>query len=176
MAKRKAPLLTQPKYRFKAGSRLPKRRAGAVGRELDRLAKGGTLTAVRVVNAARATRSPLHRFFEWNNAKAAHEYRLEQARHLIRSIEVVYEDAPEVPPMRVYVAFDTQEGPVDEDGRYLAAHVVLNDTDARARWLRQALRELEQWRARYQQLAELVRIFTAIDATQAKLKRKQKSR
>ena len=40
-----------------------------------------------VVEAARDDQSPLHRHFEWDDAKAAHTERLSQARGIIRAFE-----------------------------------------------------------------------------------------
>lgn len=61
--------------------------------ELSRIAKegGGRLTAAEVVQHARDPASPLHHLFEWDDEKAAHEHRLDQARALIRSCQVVVE-------------------------------------------------------------------------------------
>lgn len=41
-----------------------------------------------VVNTARPPTSPLHPVFEWDNKKAADEYRLHQARHLVRCFTI----------------------------------------------------------------------------------------
>lgn len=51
-------------------------------------ASGGRLTAEAVVSDATSKTSPLHRYFEWDDKKAGHQYRLEQARALIRRISV----------------------------------------------------------------------------------------
>lgn len=58
--------------------------------ELTRLAKAnaGRLTPDNVVDAAQDEASPLHQCFEWNDDAAAHMFRVEQARHLIRSVRV----------------------------------------------------------------------------------------
>ena len=50
---------------------------------------GGTLTPDAVVKDAKLKNSPLHGQFEWDTKKAAHQYRLEQARALIRTVRVV---------------------------------------------------------------------------------------
>lgn len=55
---------------------------GAVERE------HGVLLAEEVREVARDPDSPLHRHFEWDDAVASEAYRLEQARHLIRSYKV----------------------------------------------------------------------------------------
>jgi len=58
--------------------------------ELTRLAaeNDGRLTPDNVVDAAQNAASPLHSWFEWDDDAAAHMYRVEQARHLIRSVRV----------------------------------------------------------------------------------------
>lgn len=61
----------------------------AVKAALAALENGGRLTPASVVNAARDPSSPLHAHFEWDESKAAHAYRLDQARALIRSVQVV---------------------------------------------------------------------------------------
>lgn len=50
--------------------------------------KSGRLTPELVVRDAEDARSPLHSQFEWDDSKAAEQYRLEQARDLIRSVEL----------------------------------------------------------------------------------------
>lgn len=54
----------------------------------------GRLTPQQVVETAEPDNSPLHGFFEWDDAKAGAAYRIEQARELIRrvKIEVTVED------------------------------------------------------------------------------------
>ena len=48
----------------------------------------GVLLPERVVEVASPIDHPLHPFFEWDDSKAAHTHRLEQARQLIRSVRV----------------------------------------------------------------------------------------
>jgi len=45
-----------------------------------------------IIEQAKSTGSPLHRYFEWDDSKAAHKHRLDQARCMIRSIEIVRVD------------------------------------------------------------------------------------
>ena len=49
----------------------------------------GRLTPMEVVDAARDRGSVLHSYFTWDDAAAAQEHRIEQARQLIRGIQVV---------------------------------------------------------------------------------------
>lgn len=51
--------------------------------------RNGELTPSVVVDAARPKGAPLHPVFEWDNKKAAEAYRVDQARNLIRAVEIV---------------------------------------------------------------------------------------
>jgi hypothetical protein len=52
-------------------------------------AGGGRLTPKAVVEAAADPQSALHRYFDWDDATAAHSHRIETARALIRSVTIV---------------------------------------------------------------------------------------
>jgi len=52
------------------------------------LATGEPLEAESVVEDARDPESPLHALFIWDDAKAAHEFRLVRAREIIRTVTV----------------------------------------------------------------------------------------
>jgi chorismate mutase len=56
--------------------------------ERIRTANGGILEAEDVLSAASNPKSPLHPMFEWDDRTAAHNYRLDQARELIRSVHI----------------------------------------------------------------------------------------
>jgi hypothetical protein len=60
-------------------------------RVLDALAAKdqGRLTPEGVVSAARPVRSPLHNYFTWDDKVAGARHRLDEARQLIRSFEIV---------------------------------------------------------------------------------------
>lgn len=62
----------------------------AIADRLARIAErnNGTLTPDAVVADARDKSSPLHTHFEWDDSEAAKQWRLEQARSLIRSVRV----------------------------------------------------------------------------------------
>lgn len=59
--------------------------------ELARIAEenSGRLTPDAVVAAAKSKDNPLHAQFEWDGKLAAHAWRIEQARSLIRSVRIV---------------------------------------------------------------------------------------
>jgi translation initiation factor 2 alpha subunit (eIF-2alpha) len=49
----------------------------------------GRITPELTVLDAADKDSPLHSLFEWDNAKAGHQHRLDQARQLLRSVRIV---------------------------------------------------------------------------------------
>ncbi len=83
-------------YQFRRGSRVAGVSAQIVGDALAELReKHGVLQTETVLMDARRKRSKLHAAFEWDDEIAGHEFRLIQARQLIRSIVVILEDGDE---------------------------------------------------------------------------------
>lgn len=71
----------------------------------------GFVQASTLVDAARPEDSPAHNGFEWNDDKAAEEYRLIQARQWIRIVRVeVNEQEERLVHVPVIVKADTKEG------------------------------------------------------------------
>lgn len=134
--------------------------AQVAGAELERIRvlHNGRLESEMVVEAARDAASPLHPAFEWNDAIAAGAYRIEQAKYLIRSIEVVLDEDQDQRPMRAFVSVVR-----DEDRSYTSVGHAMADPDLRRQVLIGALRELEAWRERYAELVELAKVFAAIE-------------
>lgn len=64
-----------------------------IRKRLERLAalNGGRLTPDAVVQDAKSAKSPLHDQFEWDDSEAARQWRLQQARDLIRSVRIEIE-------------------------------------------------------------------------------------
>jgi hypothetical protein len=61
-----------------------------VRERLEALAKKSQLTPENVVTEAMDPKSPLHGHFTWDNEKAGHAHRLEEARALIRKVKYVH--------------------------------------------------------------------------------------
>lgn len=57
--------------------------------EKIRLKNSGVITPEAVVSAAKKPTNPLHDYFQWNDSAAAKDWRIEQARRLIRSVQVI---------------------------------------------------------------------------------------
>ena len=59
---------------------------------ITRLKRDGQLTASGILKEAEKATSPLHGLFEWDDNVAANEYRLTQARQVIKRVNVTIEE------------------------------------------------------------------------------------
>ena len=85
----------------------------SVTEALERIAKDdtdGLVQPAAVVDQARDPKSPLHRYFEWDDNEAAEQYRLYQARNLIARVKIVYEDPNQSNLKYVSVSVTTVKG------------------------------------------------------------------
>lgn len=92
------------------------------------------LTAEIVVKIATDPDHPLHAEFEWDDSAAAEQYRLEQARSLIRRVTIVLEDHP----VRAFPFLQSRDS-------YVPLTEVLADTNWRNEMLRDFEREAERF-------------------------------
>ena len=127
--------------------------AGAMCKQLEQTVG---LTAQNLLDANRDADAPLHDAFEWDDTAAAEAYRLNQAAHIIRCLVTITEDKE--PPVR---AFFTVERKV-----YESTEVILSDAKKADDLLRIALRELNAFKLKYQQLQQLKPIFEAMEGLQ----------
>jgi len=137
--------------------------SAAVTQELEIIRKQhhGILRPADVVAFARDPQTALHAEFEWDDSKAAVQYRLEQARQIIRcAVRVVSEDSP---PIRAYVSLQNDRRAGDSYRNLLD---VMSEPGLRRQLLAQAMREAESWRVRYERLTELKPIVRAIAKVQ----------
>lgn len=96
-----------------------------VGDILQAMAETGPLTASRVVLAATDPSHPLHSRFEWDDGKAAHQYRLIQARTLIVSIQIMPAGASR--PIQALIHVPSTRG----EGQYVPAQILARQPE---RW------------------------------------------
>lgn len=114
----------------------------------------GQLTAEDVVKAAKPASSPLHGCFEWDNKKAGHQFRLVQARTLIRATKITVSGQAQ---RLVHVPVEAADAG-DRQGHYVAPSVLTSDDDRYNRALSEAEAAL---RAAEVRVAELMRIRPA---------------
>lgn len=154
------------KYAWKETARLRRVDAQKVGKEMELLKRqgGGRFTPGDVVNAARSVGTELHKCFEWDDTKAAEQYRLAQAGFLIRKLVVqIAEEGADSEPVRAFVSIDG----LDEGPRFYHIRDAMADSDLRRLVLQEALEELKDFRKRYARYQELAAVFEAIDKISA---------
>jgi len=128
--------------------------------ELDRICRSnptGRLQPPEVVKAARKPTSPLHNCFTWDDTKAAHEFRLMEARQLI---EVYIVSLPEG-NTRGYISLrgDRQNG-----AGYLPVADAMNSESTRALLVQQMSDDLRAVLRRYAYLKPIApTLFKAIE-------------
>lgn len=140
----------------------------SVVEELTRIANrnNGLLRPADVVEEARDKSSPLHSRFTWDDTKAASEYRLWQARELIRvSVEYLpHKDGQR--EIKAFVSLITDRE--KEAGGYRRLISVLSDKEYREQLLNDALAEMNIFRLKYRELKELAEVFEAMNGINQK--------
>lgn len=128
---------------------------------------GGLLKPEDVVKFASNERTALHQEFEWDDARASAEYRLEQARKVIRvAVTILPSPHSDQEPVRAYVSVASDRA--QPGGGYRAFADVMTDDAMRAELVNEAIGEAKRWRRKYERLRELAPIFRAIDKVEAK--------
>lgn len=114
-------------------------------------AKHGFVTPSAVVQEAADENSSLHKYFTWDDGKAAHGYRLWQARELIASVrvEVMGRQTDAFWSAKIQIEKDT------DFQAYFSAHKVLSNKELYLQVLEQALNEFSYWQKKYKHLKEL---------------------
>ena len=122
----------------------------------------GVLQVDAVIAAARPNDSPLHSKFTWDDTEAAHKWRQEQARALIR-VTVHY--LPQVKEnVRVFVSLTSDQQA--EGGGYRQLVAVMSNKDQREQLLEDAHADMERFRQKYRHLTELAEVITAMTKAQ----------
>ena len=149
-----------PTYTYRAGYRPALKDPQAVGDKLQELRdKHKGLTASIVIEDAKNKNSVLHGAFEWNDSKAAHEWRLHSARNLMRAVVTKELDSSgEIRYQPAFVFVKTEEGP-----RYETVARVQSDEELRHQVVQRAFAELNQWKKRYEEYKEFLGVFKEVE-------------
>lgn len=131
-----------------------------VQKELEKLTRDGVIQPHDVVKAASNPKSVLHDMFTWDDSKAAAEYRLYQARQILRTY-VVTEQPGTKSTVRAFVSLkqDRQK----HGGGYRHIADVLSDDELYQQLLADSLDELRTFQQRYARLKELRPVFDAAE-------------
>lgn len=134
------------------------------------IAEEGSCPPKRLVDEARPEDSPLHRLFDWNDETAAEAHRRNQARQIIRSVEIrIVEGVNEI-STSAFISVGRVEGTKHMGSGYRRMEDVFSNEATRKEALDAAAASLRAWRIRYQNLTELAELFEAVDQQLAQLK------
>ncbi len=122
--------------------------------------KSGRLHPEEVVIEAEEEDSPLHDSFEWDDEVAGHEYRIEQARRIIRVAVRPFERGRKTFNTRVFIRLPGEAG-------YRTMIEVMTEPEMRELALAEAMEQLARVRNKYGHLKELVAVFAALDKVAA---------
>lgn len=139
------------RYRAASGARLTHQQAQVVGETLESL--GDEFTPADVLKVAKAKKSPLHTFFEWDDTEAAKEHRLEQARGLVRSVRVVITTPNGMDETRAFHSVRIHE---EEPHRaYAPTTRILSDAALSDQVIERARSELIAWKRKYESYSDI---------------------
>ena len=146
----------------------------AITQELERISNlnGGILKPEHVVEHAKDPQNPLHSQFQWDDSKAAHEYRLWQARQLIRVTVSTIKNTETVE--RVWVNLKSERATESHGYRKLVS--VLNDEELRKKLIQQSIEDMEYFQQKYQRLTELSEVFESMTKAKSQLQEKELDR
>lgn len=133
--------------------------ANAVGLEIEEL--GDNVTSEQVVERASDRGSAMHDIFEWDNTKAGHLWRKQQAASLLCSLQVEYiseekETEKEPVKVRAYVGLKQKQG-------YHKIETVVESLDMYAQLLEKAYSELRSVKNKYKDLGEIQEKLSFLD-------------
>lgn len=122
--------------------------AQTAGEELTRIhEKRGGLTPSGIVDESRPEQAPLHPVFEWDDRKAAEEWREQQARQLVCCIVVQQETSKsETVEVRMFE---------HAKGAYHPVQVILSEPDMKIELMRDTLKMTDAYKKKLQSLIDV---------------------
>lgn len=167
----------RPGFPFKEGD------GAKLARELHRLTKkhGGMLTAKDLLAEAEDPTSPFHKYIQWNDKKAAHHYRLTQARRILTCIEYEVKTGKTVinVPAFVRVINDGTLPEAKPGYGYVTTATATEETTFQEQVLARAINDAKLYAERYRRFNEvfttLKPIFDAIAKVEKIVERKAKT-
>ncbi len=150
--------MPQMTYKWRQGARhqiTPE----VAAREVNRIRRkfDDFFSPAEVVDESRRASAPLHPEFEWDDPVAAEAWRVEQARKLIGDLIEIDESDPLDKPTRTFVSVRLEDvGP-----RFTQTRTALANNDMKEQVLRQAERDLEIFRAKYERYLDLSQTLAA---------------
>lgn len=130
--------------------------AQKAGEELERIGlECGGITPEKIVEESKDPDAVLHKCFEWNDERAAHQYRIAQAQKIIRTITVEIERKDTL-PVQVRAFFPVQDA-------YTPIQKILSEPSMTDVLLRDAKAQLASFYDKYKILSELCGVMAEIE-------------
>jgi len=141
-------------FKFAEGSRFSGD-PNVVGKTLHAIKqRTGELTPTVIVEAAMSEKSPLHRYFDWDDSTAASKWRLQQARFLVCSVVTVSVDGEETTPVRSFVSVDNN---------YESLQVVMSDDGMRSQAIIDVQSAIKSLRDKLKSFEEFADVLAALE-------------
>lgn len=136
--------------------------AGEYLEGLDKKHNG--VTAEIILDESRDKKAVLHPCFEWDNKKAAEQYRLQQARNLMSNlvqVEIIEEKSKKATNtcVRAFVSIE----PHNNKAVYRPISLAMSNEDTRKVVIANAYKELLMFKGKYEKFIEFKSIIEAID-------------
>lgn len=161
-------------YKFKnfitvKGENSPQKVVAALKKISDK--NDGYLEREHVVKEAENPASTLHSYFEWDDKKAGHKFRLAQATMLICSISIepTKENEPE------QRAFTSIKKLGEGKASFIPTSIALKETFFRNQIIQRAIDELDAAKRKYGNLSQLEDVFDTYDEVKKRLIAEEKN-
>lgn len=144
-------------YKWKTGSHIKAdpQKSGELFEQLENSDEG--LTAQSLLNANIPEEAPLHNEYEWDNVRAAEEWRLHQSRHFINcliTLSVIPDIEQPIPTRAFHIT--------TEQHSYDSIQAIITSEDKYNALLKNALSELTAFVRKYNGIQALQPVFVAI--------------
>lgn len=143
-------------YSWKDNAPKPPVEADVFGAIKDRIeSEKGIVQPIDIVEEARNPASPIHAALPWDDAKAAEAHRLDVARRLLSSLQVVRVQIQDGPSVSSRAMFRVR--PEGSKGGYASRDKIVGDRELRKQVVASARRELESFLSKYAGVVALSR-------------------
>ena len=120
------------KYKAKKGTRINDKDAQVIGKHFESLGK--EIKTEKIVESATSLKSPIHKYFEWDDTEAGRLFRLQQARNLMESLVVDVRVEGQKVEQRAYFSVKTPNSKA-----YVSVKVAIEVPDYRKQLLSKAI-------------------------------------
>jgi len=121
--------------------------------------KDGVCQPEALVEYAQPETSPIHDSFEWDDSEAGEQYRLWQARKMIKTVTCVYGGEYVQQYKNVIVKVEVEGDVTVEKQGYVSFSRVMEDKNLHKQVLREAIKNIRKWQNDYRQLTELKKVI-----------------